>query len=130
MFKLITAVLIACMIRVPVTDYQSIGEQRITSYCPACNDGQGYESTSGKELRYGYVACNWLPNGTKLSIEGEIYEVQDTCGTEAIDIFIDTDQCYCNLNEYRKVVIINENKSNVIDMVRDWIGALASDGVD
>lgn len=103
----------------PVTGYKDLGECRITTYCPVCNDGQGYESSSGKELRYGYIACNWLPNGTIAYIDGERFEVADTCGTEAIDIFIDTDDtcCRCNLNEYRKVVI--EYETTIRNMVSD-----------
>lgn len=87
--------------------WKSIGEQRITAYCPICNDGSGYESSSGKKLEYGDCACSWLPIGTKLSIEGEIFTVADICGTNAIDIFIDTDadSCQCNLNEYKRVSI-------------------------
>lgn len=86
-------------------DWKYIGEQRITCYCPVCNDGEGYESSSGKELEYGDCACSWLPIGTKVSIEGEIFTVVDICGTDVIDIFIDTDECCCNLNEYRKVSV-------------------------
>ena len=85
--------------------WEPIGECRITSFCPSCNEPAGYESKSGKELEYGHVACNWLPLGTEISIEGETFVVTDTCGTDAIDIFIDTDTCTCNLNEYRKVSI-------------------------
>lgn len=88
-------------------EWVDLGEQRITCYCPVCNDGEGHESSSGKELEYGDCACSWLPEGTKVSIEGEIFTNVDKCGTEAIDIFIDTDDsvCHCNLNEYRKVSV-------------------------
>ena len=89
----------------PKGSWKPLGKQRITTYCPICNDPPGYKSKSGKELQYGYVACNWLPIGAKISIEGEIFYVMDTCGTEAIDIFIDTDECTCNLNEYKEVSI-------------------------
>ena len=87
------------------TEWEIIGKCRITSYCCACNDGSGHESSSGKYLQYGHVACRWLPNGTIISIEGEQFEVVDTCGTDAIDVFIDTDECNCNLNEYKTVAI-------------------------
>ena len=125
MIKAILSVLIAGM--VSTTSYTDIGNQRITTYCPSCNDGAGYECTAMKKLEYGDCACGWLPNGTKLSIEGEIFTVNDTCGTDAIDLFVDSDKCYCNTNEYRKVVIINENKMvSVGDMVLDNISRLAS----
>ena len=87
-------------------EWKPIGEQRITCYCPQCNDGQGYESSSGKRLRYGHAACSWLSTGTKISVEGEIFTVVDICGTDAIDIFIDTDSCECNINEYRRVSVL------------------------
>ena len=92
----------------PVEKWESIGEQRITCYCPYCNDGEGHESSSGKELEYGDCACSWLPIGTKISVEGEIFVVRDICGTEAIDIFIDHDDgyCGCRLNEYRQVSVL------------------------
>lgn len=84
--------------------WESLGKCRITNYCPGCNDpANSYESSSGKELKNGMVACNWLPIGTELKINGEKYIVADTCGTEAIDIFIDTDECWCTENYYAKV---------------------------
>ena len=115
----IAGALIAIMMSAPAPEnnkaspekvWKPIGECRITSYCPYCNDGEGHESSSGKELEYGDCACNWLPIGTKVSIEGDIFTVADTCGTDAIDIFIDHDDgwCGCNLNEYRKVSILTK----------------------
>lgn len=115
MVKAIAAMLVAASIAAPhvhkdkpkQAEWKYLGECRTTSYCPYCNDGSGHESSSGKELEYGDAACNWLPIGTKVSIEGEIFTIVDTCGTDAIDIFIDHDAgfCGCNLNEYRKVAI-------------------------
>ena len=113
MIKTMAAVLIAgSLLSAPVPDspkeeWRDLGECRITCYCPVCNDGSGHESSSGVELRYGHAACSWLPIGTEISIEGEIFTVVDTCGTDAIDIFIDTDDsiCRCNLNEYKNVRI-------------------------
>ena len=89
----------------PKSVWKDLGECRITSYCPYCNDGEGHESSSGKELEYGDAACNWLPIGTRISIGGDIFTVVDICGTNAIDIFIDHDDgyCGCNLNEYQDV---------------------------
>lgn len=88
------------------TGWEYIGECRITTYCPACNEPYGYQSSSGKHLAYGDCACSWLPLGTKVNIEGDVFTVVDTCGTDAIDIFIDIDGgCECNLNEYKRVAI-------------------------
>ena len=89
----------------PKEEWKDLGECRITTYCCACNDGSGHESSSGKYLEYGDCACSWLPIGTEISIEGELFTVVDICGTDAIDIFIDTDECHCNLNEYKAVRI-------------------------
>lgn len=93
-------------------EWKSLGKCRITCYCHVCNDGHGYESTSGKHLKYGHAACRWLPNGTIISVEGEIFEIVDTCGTDAIDLFVDTenDYCSCNLNEWRLVSIKRSRK--------------------
>ena len=52
----------------------------ITSYCACskcCGKTDGI-TASGKHVKYGYVAANWLPFGTKVRIEGlGIFEVQD-----------------------------------------------------
>lgn len=114
MLKLTAAVLIAGSISMmgqadlapAKEEIVDLGECRITCYCPNCNDGEGHESSSGTYLEYGHAACRWLPNGTIIDIEGEEFEIVDTCGTDAIDIFIDDESgCRCNLNEYRHVVI-------------------------
>ena len=92
-------------------DYMPIGECRITTYCPSCNDGTGHESSSGTYLEYGHAACGWLPIGTVIDIEGERFEVVDICGTDAIDLYVETDECRCNLNEFRRVSIVNGAKT-------------------
>ena len=112
MIKSITALALATAISVApmpqkekTPEWKDLGKCRITQYCCACNDGSGHESSSGKYLEYGDCACSWLPIGTEISIEGEIFTVVDICGTDAIDIFINTDECHCNLNEYKDVRI-------------------------
>ena len=114
MKSLIAGLLIAASVAAPVHKekkpekvWKSLGECRITSYCPSCNDGSGHESSSGTYLEYGHAACSWLPIGTKISIDGDIFTIVDICGTDAIDIFIDHDDgyCQCNLNEYKEVRI-------------------------
>lgn len=89
--------------------WESLGECRITTYCPACNDPAGsYQSSSGTTLYEGCVACSWLPLGATLRINGSIYTVVDRCGTDAIDIFVDTSYCMCSSNYYTKVEIKKE----------------------
>lgn len=86
--------------------WESIGECRITTYCPACNDPSGsYQSSSGVTLYEGCVACSWLSIGTVIRINGNEYVVVDRCGTDAIDIFVDTPYCMCNSNYYTEVEI-------------------------
>lgn len=94
--------------------YEDIGTCRVTCYCCTCNDGSGHESSSGTYLRYGHAACNWLPVGTVIDIEGDEFVIVDTCGTDAIDIFIDDDSgvCKCNLNEYKRVTIKHEKEQD------------------
>ena len=90
-------------------DWESIGSCRITTYCAGCNDPAGsYQSSSGVTLYEGCVACNWLPIGTRLRIDGCEYVVMDTCGTDAIDIFVDTSYCVCSSNYYTEVFIYNK----------------------
>ena len=89
--------------------WKSLGQCRITYYCPGCNDPAGsYQSSSGVTLYEGCVACNWLSIGTKIKIHGVEYTVMDTCGTDAIDIFVDTGGCQCSGNYYTEVKIRKE----------------------
>ena len=86
--------------------WRSLGDCRITNYCPVCNDPEySYESLSGKELKNGHAACNWLDVGTVIKVNGREYEIVDTCGTEAIDLFVDSYECWCDDNYYGKVKI-------------------------
>lgn len=78
---------------------------RVTEYCPSCNSPAGHGSATGKYLTEGDCACGWLPMGTVVEIDGVQYTVVDVCGTDAIDIFRDTDTCLCDMNEYKEAVI-------------------------
>lgn len=80
-----------------LVEWESLGECWITYYCPSCNDPRGsYQSSSGVTLYDGCVACSWLPIGTKIRIDGQEYTVMDRCGTDAIDIFVDSGSCCCS----------------------------------
>ena len=53
---------------------------KITSYCACvkCCGKTDAITASGKHAQYGMVACNWLPFGTKVKIEGlGVFTVQD-----------------------------------------------------
>ena len=72
--KLKTIILLLCLQSVGFS-----GTWKITAYCSCsrcCNKSDGI-TASGKPAKDGYVACNWLPFGTKLKIDGRIYTVQD-----------------------------------------------------
>lgn len=81
------------------------GSVRCTEYCASCNLPSGHTSSSGTYLSGGHVACSWLKLGTRIRLNGYEFVVVDRCGTDAIDIFRDTDGCYCNMNEYKELEI-------------------------
>lgn len=85
--------------------WESLGYVRCTEYCASCNSPSGHTSSSGTYLSEGCVACSWLSIGTKIRIDGHEYTVVDICGTDAIDIFVDSYGCYCNMNTYKEVEI-------------------------
>lgn len=86
--------------------WEPVGECRVTEYCQFCNSPQGHGSASGAYLEYGHVACGWLPIGATIRIDGEIFTVVDVCGTDAIDIFVPSeDYCQCDMNEYKYVEV-------------------------
>jgi peptidoglycan DL-endopeptidase CwlO len=93
---------------------------RITAYdaCVACCGKSDGITASGKKAIYGYVACNWLKFGTKVSIEGlGIFTVQDR-GAKSLfgskknhikhlDVYMDTHREALKFgNQYREVVIL------------------------
>lgn len=67
----------------------------LTAYCgcEACNGGNAGITAMGVEPSEGWtVACNSLPLGTQISINGNTYEVQDTGNMDdgTIDIFMNS----------------------------------------
>lgn len=88
--------------------YENIGTYRISIFCKFCNEPQGTGSKSGKPLRAGHVATQDLPIGSEIAIEGEEYEVTDTCGVQnTIDIYVENDSGYCQCNslDYKDVYL-------------------------
>lgn len=70
-----------------------LGTYTLTAYCgcEACNGGNAGITAMGVEPSEGWtVACNSLPLGTQISINGNTYEVQDTGNMDdgTIDIFM------------------------------------------
>lgn len=93
--------------------WEPIGEWRITTYCEECNEPIGHQSSSGRYLEYGQVAMNGVTIGSKISIDGEVFEVTDRCGIDnTVDIFIENDSghCQCDTLDYKKVYIKTNKK--------------------
>lgn len=72
-----------------------LGTYTLTAYCgcEACNGGNAGITAMGIEPSEGWtVACNSLPLGTQISINGNTYEVQDTGNMDdgTIDIFMNS----------------------------------------
>jgi 3D (Asp-Asp-Asp) domain-containing protein len=52
----------------------------VTGYCSCkicCGKNAKGITASGKAVKEGFVACNWLPFGTKVKIQGKVYIVED-----------------------------------------------------
>lgn len=81
-----------------------LGTYRITHYCPCgqCGSGTGI-TASGTQATVGRtVACNSLPFGTQIVINGNVYTVEDTggMGGNTIDVFVGSHQEALNLGVY------------------------------
>ena len=74
----------------------SRGTQRvITCEVSAYSSGDGFTPSdimaNGEIVHIGAVACNFLPFGTKVRINGNVYTVKDRCGIDnCIDIYMGT----------------------------------------
>ena len=93
---------------------------RITGYdaCKKCCGKTDGITASGKKAKPGYVACNWLPFGTRVNIEGMgTYLVQDRgakslFGSKSnhikhLDVYFQTHKEARKFgNQYREVTII------------------------
>lgn len=79
-----------------------LGKYKLTYYCSCskcCGKSDGI-TASGKKAQEGItVASNSLPLGTKISINGHIYTVQDRGGmaSNVIDVFVSSHQKALNL---------------------------------
>ena len=85
--------------------YKSLGVYKITHYC-SCSQCCGWSTgitASGTYATVGRtVACNSLPFGTKIMINGNVYTVEDTggMGNSTIDIFVGSHQEALNKGTY------------------------------
>ena len=98
----------------PVLTY--LGEWTVTAYCPGpCCCGEyatGYTASGTLATEGRTVACNSLPFGTKVMIDGIIYTVEDTgwspYGEAWIDIFFEDHQRASDIGVQSKdVYVIN-----------------------
>ena len=112
----------------PEPEYISLGEFRLTAYCPCeiCCDECAYNrpvdeygntivyTASGRIAQEGYTVAadpDVLPYGTIIYIDGHEYEVQDCGGAitdNSIDIYFDTHEAACEFGlQYGEVFIKN-----------------------
>lgn len=91
-----------------------LGKYKLTYYCSCskcCGKSNGI-TASGKKAQEGItVASNSLPLGTKISINGHIYTVQDRGGmaSNVIDIFVSSHQKALNLGVKYNVPVYKVN---------------------
>ena len=113
--------LLLVMLILLATQSQAFAEQwRITAYCACakcCGRWADGRTASNKAVKYGYVANNWLPFGTKVSIEGigdfvvedrgaKRYFGSKTNHKKALDIYMPSHSEARKFGvKYRKVVI-------------------------
>ena len=78
-------VVVGLILLIAINAYAGEEKWKITAYCSCqkcCGklpDHPAYGITaSGRKAKYGYVACNWLPFGTQVEIEGlGVFTVMD-----------------------------------------------------
>ena len=84
------------------TKGEYLGNYKLTAYCSCedcCGSWGGTTTASGTTPTVGRtIACNSLPFGTKLLINGNVYTVEDTGGMagDVIDIYMDNHQSALN----------------------------------
>lgn len=91
-----------------------LGKYKLTYYCSCskcCGKSDGI-TASGKKAQEGItVASNSIPLGTKISIDGRVYEVQDRGGmaSNVIDVFVSSHQKALNLGVKYNVPVYKIN---------------------
>lgn len=99
---------------VPSTGTPYVMEVEVTHYCPCaqCNGNSLAMSASGKPLAVGMVAMSaQYPFGTRLSINGRIYTVEDRGGSEfndihRVDIFVNSHEEALRLGRYKTTATV------------------------
>jgi len=86
-YKAVLSLLVALLVQCPISWAKSEPSRwLVTAYC-ACKKCCGPKAkgitASGKRVKPGYIALNWLPFGTKVLINGKPYVVEDR-GAESL----------------------------------------------
>lgn len=89
-------------------------EAEITAYNENCPDGGGSMMANGERVHYGALANDQLPIGTKVIIDGEIFEIKDRFGAgnpeHRFDMYIPGSRGNCErFGRQTKVVQILED---------------------
>ena len=96
--------------------YKSIGKYDITAYCACakcCGKSDGITASGTKATQGRTVACNFLPFGTEVIINGHTYIVEDTgsktvMGNHTFDIFFDShEEALIHVRKYVEVFVKN-----------------------
>lgn len=99
---------------VPSAGTPYVMEVEVTHYCPCtqCNGNSLAMSASGKPLAVGMIATSTqYPFGTRLSINGKIYTVEDRGGAEfndihRVDIFVNSHEEALRLGRYKTTATV------------------------
>lgn len=82
--RIIHIIAVFALLLGPASGLANSEEWVATAYCPCAKCcGKSPQNplygitASGKKAKPGIVACNWLPFGTKMKIDGRNYTVQD-----------------------------------------------------
>lgn len=91
-----------------------LGKYKLTYYCSCskcCGKSNGITASDKKAQEGITVASNSIPLGTKISIDGHVYEVQDRGGmaSNVIDIFVGSHQKALNLGVKYNVPVYKVN---------------------
>ena len=86
----------------------SLGTYKLTAYCSCsrcCGKSDGVTASGTKATQGRTVACNSLPIGTKIRINGHDYIVEDR-GTSHIDVFFNSHKAALNFGvQYAEVFV-------------------------
>ena len=94
--------------------YTYLGTYKLTYYCSCtkcCGSGGGITASGVVPQEGVTIASNSIPMGTKVSIEGQVYEVQDRGGmaSNVIDVYVSSHEKALNLGVKNNVPVYKVN---------------------